>query len=315
MNKIICTLVLAGTLLCGSCVKNVQEVSGSTDRAEKSASVLHIKNWPVVDVSVNGPNNKPFIIDTAAGSTIIDTEWATELSISDTGSGFVAGASGASVLSLGTAAAISVAGQTIEQLRVVLIDTDVFHPGVGGIIGNDIMSRYITTIDMPRGVFELADQDPSLELGSCVPNMMPQRLAATANFTFVPVLKNGRDGLSMTGIVDSGATQTVINWKAAEAIGINRDDPSLTLFAAGTKGLDKKAGQTTTYLKVIQGLRIGDWDIPEAEVRISDLPVFKAVGIADLPSVIIGSDILKQRGYTITKGSSHFCWREPVTSS
>lgn len=314
MNKMACILALAGALFCGSCADSTRELNRSVAKEQRSAPLLTVKNWPAAPAFINGADAKPFIIDTAAGVTVVDTEWATELSLPKANQGLVAGANGMSLLSLGTVETLRVADRTIENLRVVLIDTDVFHPGVGGIIGNDILSRYTTTIDMPRGVFEFADDNSALDLNACIPNMMPERSTAKAGFMFAPVTKTGPDGSSLTGIVDSGAAQTVLNWKAAEAIGIARDDPSLTLFAKGTGGLDKKAGKVTTYLKTVQGLRIGDWDIPEAQVRIADLPIFKVVGIDDVPSVIIGSDILKQRRYTITKGSHHFCWRGSVPS-
>lgn len=189
MNTMTCILALAGALLCGSCAKNAQDVDGNTGRAEISSSLLTIKNWPVASGAINDAHIKPFIIDTAAGVTVVDTEWAAELSLPKADQGLVAGANGMSLLSLGTAETLRVADRTIENLRVVLIDTDVFHPGVGGIIGNDILSRYTTTIDMPRGVFELADDNSSIDLASCLPNMMPERAAAKASFTFVPVKK------------------------------------------------------------------------------------------------------------------------------
>jgi hypothetical protein len=99
------------------------------------------------------------------------------------------------------------------------------------------------------------------------------------------------DGVSLLAVVDSGAARTVANAEAMAALGWTSGDPRLTparpVAGATTQALAAWSGR-------VAGLSLGPAEFEDVTLTFSDLPVFAALGLGDLPALILGSDILNQ---------------------
>jgi len=116
---------------------------------------------------VNGGPPEPFLFDTGASVTVIDSGWAarhglaTEGHMQASGAGAAGGASFATLRSLRIASA---AGDGIEvpDVKVAVLDVDptfapLFWRHMAGVIGYDVISRFVVTIDYDDSTLVLAD--------------------------------------------------------------------------------------------------------------------------------------------------------------
>lgn len=55
----------------------------------------------------------------------------------------------------------------------------------------------------------------------------------------------------------------------------------------------------------------GNWQHPPMEVRISELPVFRAIGLEARPALILGADAMRDGQVDIGAGAARICLRRP----
>ncbi len=117
--------------------------------------------------SVNGGSPQDFLFDTGASVTVLDSSWAAEHGVKTAGRMQAAGAGAAGGASFATLAALRVAseqGDGIEIPNVKVATLDV-NPGfeplmwrrMAGVIGYDVISRFVVTIDYDDSVLVLHD--------------------------------------------------------------------------------------------------------------------------------------------------------------
>lgn len=275
---------------------------------------------PTVDVKIQG-NDTPlhFVVDTAAGASVIDKPLAERLHLLNEQNKKVDvnGASGTSQgLQSVTLTNVAVGNLTISTLKALSIElnahdsTNKPDEHVDGILGNDVLSLFDVSFDIPAKLLTLAD--PSA-VGSrfASPSCHMNASSNTSNFGFLDVRLPHKDQpeqlVSARAVIDTGAAQTILNWNAARAIGLVADDAALKKRDRGTRGLDPKL-QVDTYLYELPSLRLGPWQSQPLQVRISDLPVFHAIGVDRQPALILGIDILKQQTLRISSHAEKICF-------
>jgi hypothetical protein len=132
---------------------------------------------PTVVASVNGREGL-FILDTGAGSVVLDPDFAAaaKVEIAASGSqGVFAGGKTAEVKS-GKIAAFGLNGTEIAHVPAVLVPTAAFSAVTGGkpvagVIGTGLFSRFHTTIDYPRGrlILRATGSAPSTAASARIP--------------------------------------------------------------------------------------------------------------------------------------------------
>jgi len=116
-----------------------------------------------------------------------------------------------------------------------------------------------------------------------------------------------RVDLEAIGVVDTGAAQTILNNAAASALGLHTDgrDARVRARSKGSEGLGGKP--TPTWLYTLPALASAGWQHPAVEVRISELPVFRAIGLDQRPAVILGADVMQGGQVDISAGAERIC--------
>lgn len=250
---------------------------------------------PVVPVAIEGAGELHFILDTAAGTTLIAPEVRDRLVLDPAAvrHDSIIGASGVTVLETVQLPALHLGEHRIAQLRVVVIDMTPFGERDGrpldGILGADVLRHFDVDLDLAAGALRLHPRDGGLAaLLARTGTPVPFTSETQPGFVEFEVTLSGR---TARAVLDTGAPASILNWRAATLADIDRDSPGLRHRESGSSGLDGQRAET--FLHPIGTLRVGSTPIPESEMRIADLSVFAALGIADRPALLIGADLLQ----------------------
>ncbi|UNK42411.1 aspartyl protease family protein [Luteimonas sp. S4-F44] len=291
----------------------------SEDGAHRIAMDL-VGKHPRVEVRIEGVERPlSFVVDTAAGASVVDLALAErfELLAATSREMTIQGAGGSAAATRVTALQALSAGDFAWKAQLLAMDLSQIAEGdappVEGILGNDLMARFDLRFDLPAGELVLAPAG-SLPRAACLDNALPQRAAGLQRFAFVPAqLRDGPHEAQATAVVDTGAAQTVLNLPAARALGVTEDDARLRRRDAGTRGIAEQVVET--WLHTLPALAIGDWQLAATEVRISALPVFSVLGLAERPAVILGIDALRHRRVDVLANAAGVCLGPATTAN
>ena len=279
--------------------------------AEYRVPLFMLRGHPAVIAHLPG-SSEPlyFVVDTAAGLSVIDPEVAKRFKL-ETVADEVRGISGAG----GNASNVGMVlakNLTIGKLDVTADmlsmdmgfgsdDDGLGRTPIAGIIGLNVLRAFHVTFDLSRGELLLrSNADPEEHCTASLGLDGKKSSYITGDLTLP-------GGGKVRAVIDTGAAQTIFNWHAAKAIGVQPGDARLRKRVKGSRGIDKNA--MDTWLFDLPGLQWNDWDMSAREIRISDLPVFEKLGLANRPAVIFGIDFLRDRRFTIAKDSAGFCLR------
>lgn len=255
-----------------------------------------------------------FVIDSAAGATIVDEATARRRGLEDAASveTRVEGATDRSTVLRRTRNASWHLGTFAFDAAMLQTDLSRLAGRTGrridGILGNDVTSRFDTTYDIAAQQVLLQPAGSLVHDDACLRNALPVRDASMQRFGFVQMQVPGTD-VEVIAVVDTGAAQTVLNAAAAAALGFRTDgsDARVTVRAKGTQGLGERVVET--WLAPLPGLRMGSWEHPTQEVRISELPVFASLGLKERPALILGADAMTDTRVQIGSGAEWICLR------
>ena len=117
----------------------------------------------------------------------------------------------------------------------------------------------------------------------------------------VHVTHNGRD-IAISGVLDSGADRSLMNWQAAEALGLTRGSP-LPYGAPVTGWWGTQ--WPTKVVEVRIGIGRGDPDPAPCQAYISDLVV---PGDVQRPYIYVGLDVLDAKGVLLLSLKDRMVW-------
>lgn len=258
------------------------------------------------------------VVDSAASATLLDTAVVQRFGLQDANAR-EHDAQGASAggLALRSTRRVAMALGSL-QLQVTALQADLasLSPAGGaplhGIIGQDITAAFDTRWDFDQSRLLLwpARSLPTPD-AFCQDNALPDRSGVLKGFGFV-TLRLGDDGVEAIGVVDTGAAQTILNNAAARALGLRTDgrDARVRARSKGSEGVGGKP--TPTWLYTLPALASTGWQHPAVEVRISELPVFRAIGLDQRPAVILGADVMQGGQVDISAGAERICLRRPT---
>ncbi|WMJ70681.1 aspartyl protease family protein [Stenotrophomonas sp. 24(2023)] len=272
-------------------------------------------NHPAIAVTLEGrPEPLRFVVDSAAGATLVDGRVARRYGLEDT-TAPVSQAQGASAQGAELRRLRSTRWQLGSlQFEASGVQADLGNlangdaPAIDGIIGNDITARWDTRWDFAGGTLALWQPGTLGNGAGCQPNALPHRGEGLRDFAIITV-QLGQPQVPAIAVVDTGAAQTVLNLAAARALGLRIDgsDARVRVRAKGTEGL---GGQPQpTWLHDLPVLASAGWQHPAMEVRISALSVFRAIGLEDRPALILGADALRDGQVDISAGAERICLR------
>jgi predicted aspartyl protease len=259
--------------------------------------------YAVVPVTIGGKVGLPFVLDTAAGRSVL-TPWARDtLGLTEGDTVTVTGASGQATYPTLRLDSLQIGGQVVRDLAGLpvvdlsrLKQSDIRY---AGILGNDVLRRFDVVYDLPDRRLRL------YPIGSDSTTSVPG-LDALQRLPFGPVPVYEGSGFvkfplavgtgTAEAVLDTGAPQSIFNWRAAALDGLTKE--TARRRAEGTRGLTFRE-QTDTYLYTFENVQAGPVRLAPREVRVADLPVFQRLRLADRPAIILGNDLLADRRVVI----------------
>eukprot|EP00668_Euglena_longa_P001343 GGOE01001593.1.p1 GENE.GGOE01001593.1~~GGOE01001593.1.p1 ORF type:complete len:462 (-),score=100.87 GGOE01001593.1:344-1729(-) len=260
--------------------------------------------------SANPMHTAQLVVDTAATVSLISPE-ASHLyggrPTGNTASGTAAGGDAATAgyqVSLGP---IVVDDRPFNlDFRPVVAGVPLITSRTQGILGLDFFSRFDVFFDFagaqcelfPRGSTKFSDRTVGMR---AVPYRVLPLGLLVANLRLV---LNGTSGTIVLGILDTGAGSSVMNWKAASTVGLNRSSPEVANTGLIMVGQD---GNVMPMSEVDVDVIIGKNEerIP-IRVGVADLPGFHQMGLK--PVMLVGADVWKGCGSMLLSMADRQFW-------
>jgi len=289
MRRIWSVLVLL--LLCGPAV-----ASSSADQPYRIASYGRL----VTDVTVNDQGPFTFLIDTASSRSLIFEHVRQKLGLtrSQPEHLLVYGINDVAEALPVKPDRISVAGEEMKDLTIgVLPETSPADPD--GVLGVDFLSHFFVVLD--RETMQLKLLAPGEDSARAYRHWAEAKLTPRLLKKF-PVrfwyLSARFDDHAINTLFDLGAGTTMMNWQAAERLGVHKRD--FTKFGPPPAELQDVLGKRSPALR-IERLEVRlpgkSWD--KHSVIVADAPVFNYFDLEDQAAAIMGPGLLRNTSLAI----------------
>lgn len=252
------------------------------------------------DVYLDGQGPFQFLIDTASSRSLMFEHVRQQLNLtrSQPGRMTVYGINDVAEAMPVMPQELRVAGESVSGLTMgVLPDTD--PTGPDGILGVDVLARYFVVLD--RSTMRIKLLEPGAVSARTYRDwwdaaLVPHPLKKFAiQFWYLKARFNGSD---ITSLFDLGASLTLLNWGAAERLGVHRKQ--YEHFGPPPALLQDVLGKDAPALRV-DGLDVSlagkAWRRQYA--IIADAPVFTFFDLDETPAAIVGLDLLRNSSLAI----------------
>ncbi len=198
----------------------------------------YLSNEIVIRARVNGQDDLLFIVDTGATQSLIDKSEAQKLGGFKDSSLTMTTGSGSMSLGYMTLSGLSLDSITLKNVQFAVADLSSFSQILGkhpaGLIGADILRRFLVTIDYENQELTLANPDSTIVLAADA-IVLPTK----PSLGMSGILLDGElDGQRVPFLVDSGAAFNNISTKLASPILARKPLPVLPIGTV--EGLDGK---------------------------------------------------------------------------
>ena len=256
----------------------------------------------VTDAFINGRGPYTFVIDSASSRTIIYEHVRAQLGLeaSDPNPIIVYGINQQAPAMAIAPDRLTVGGQDINGLTMgVLPDTEA-RGDPDGVLGIDVLSRYFVVLDranmqlrlLPRNAGAARDY-AGWEQIPLIPHPLKN---IPVDFWYVTMAFNGH---VIPALFDLGCGITLLNWPAAERLGVERR-AATRKYGPPPEGLRDVLGKIAPAV-VVKDVTITfpDRTWRKQDVLVSDAPVFEFFGMGDKAGAIVGPGLLKDNSLAI----------------
>jgi predicted aspartyl protease len=254
----------------------------------------------LTDVFIDGRGPFSFMIDTASSRSLIFEHVRRKLGLAQSQPGrmTVYGINDVAEAIPVRPGELRVAGETVRGLTLgVLPDGEPSDPD--GILGVDILARYFVVLD--RGAMRLKLLPPGAAAARSYAGWAKAEL--TPHFLKkLPIqfwyLKTRFNDRNLTALFDSGAGTILMNWDAAERLGVRQRH--FTSYGPPPADLQDELGAKSPAIRV-DGLRVAvpgkSWERQFAIV--ADAPAFNYFDLDERPAAIVGPGLLRDNSLAI----------------
>lgn len=245
---------------------------------------------PMVNTVVNGMGPFPFIIDTGASKSVIYRSLTalTRMSAVPNRSRRIITATGYKRVLVYPVTDFYVLGRTLQVDETVALP-DIIGSDAKGLIGVDMLAGHTLFMDLQNGEANLELPTPEGPGEGWI--MVQGRPVAYGSLA----LEVNIGGLDVPVIVDTGASDTVINTAGSEAVARSADGIRRETIRASISGGRE---MIFTALRVPE-FNVGAFQHQNMRLVVSDVPVFTLLGAKDVPAIILGMDLLGEQPFAI----------------
>jgi len=261
----------------------------------------------VAPVEINGQGPYAFVVDTAASRTVISQALASalKLPLMEDRVGKLAGAGGATLTAVFQLGPVRFAGHDWEMGPALALPEDGAVPDFAGILGLDILAQRILLFDFSAHSLNLlAPEQARAERR----RGHWYKILARRNFAGFLVVNVRIGGKRVKAVIDTGARRSIGNVR----LGALLEDLSPASTMAPSQivtGVNlPKIPARTGFARTIEMRRLR-WN--DAHVLVSDLAVFKILGLNDRPALILGLDFFQNTSAVMIDFSRQRLWVKP----
>lgn len=244
----------------------------------------------MVGARVNGYGIYPFIIDTGAGRSIFYRTLTAEIGLEaiPNKSRRVITAAGYKRVQIYPVQDFYVLGQSLGLSETVTLP-DISGSEARGLVGVDLLmgrTLLIRPLEMTVNLFENAETVSAM--GWPYEQGRPVAVGSLA-------LEIEVGGITIPVLVDTGASDTVINKAGAETLlrsgsGI-QSERTTAVVARGQNVAREKL--------IISNIAFAERAFSESEIYVADIAIFRLLGAQRVPAIILGMDVLGQQGFAV----------------
>jgi predicted aspartyl protease len=244
------------------------------------------------EVFVNGKGPFKFLLDTAASRSMMFEHLRAELGLGATAGEplTVYGMQNIGTAVPVTADELQLSGETIRGLQMGVLPDD--SDPADGLLGMDALSNYLVVLDRVRMRLKLLTRDSGdAEHFRDWPSLSLTRRPVKDTAASLWLMRVNIGGVSVTSLLDMGSGMTILNWAAAEQLGLKR-----TNFPRdGVPQKLRDALGTVEPIILAKGLTIwlGGHVFTDQTVLIANVRVFRYFHLDGAPAAIVGSGLLK----------------------
>lgn len=254
----------------------------------------------LADATVDGAGPYTFIVDTAAGSTVVFEDFAARAALEDVTGGAairVQGASGSVEARLVSVGEVRMGDWAFPLERAVALPTPSHLDDADGVLGANFLFAQPVGFSLGEGALEIYEPDVAITDES-----MPE-----GNWTAVPIEPRGGharfywttvmvDGVAIEAVLDTGARRSTINSAGARALGI---DPATAALAEDEPIRGATEHETPAWILPVTTLQLGERVWGSRHLTLADLAIFEVMGRAEVPTVVFGADFLAEQNFII----------------
>ena len=254
----------------------------------------------VTDVFINGQGPFSFLIDTACSRSLIFEHVRAQLNLapSQPEHVIVYGINDVAEALPVKPDTVTIAGEAIRGLTLGVLP-DAVSGGPDGVLGVDVLARYFVVLD--RGAMRIRLLPSGADSAHPFENWPQARLTAqplknlSVRFWY---LKTSFNDHNFNSLFDLGASFTLLNWNAAEVLGVHKRD--FIPKGLPPDNLQDVLGKTSPAVRMdgvnvrLPGKR---WD--NHLVVVADAPVFRYFNTDDRPAAIVGLGLLGDNSLAI----------------
>ena len=252
----------------------------------------------VTDVYINGQGPFAFLIDSASSRSLIFEHVRKQLGLTQSQPALltVYGINDVANALPVRPAALRVAGEEIRNLTLGVLP-DMESAGPDGVLGTDVLAHYFVVLD--RGAMRIKFLPPGEDSARDYADWAQTALVPRPLKNF-PIqfwyLKARFNDRTITSLFDLGAGTTMMNWDAAERLGLHRHSFSGPPPLALQDVLGKRAPAVQLMGMEVR-LSSRSWDKQNAIA--ADAPIFQYFDLEEQPAAIIGPGLLSNNSLAI----------------
>ena len=250
------------------------------------------------DVFINGKGPFRFLLDTAASRSMMFEHLRAKLGLGSTGGErlVVYGMQNVGTAIPVKAEELRISNETIRDLAMGVLPDD--SDPADGLLGMDALSNYLVVLDRKGMRLRLlTPQDGEPADFRAWPSLSLTRRPVKDTAASLWLMRANVSGVSVTSLLDMGSGMTILNWNAAEQLGLKR-----TSFPR--EGMPQKLRDALGTVEPVifaKGMTIwlGGRVFTDQTVLIANANVFRYFHLDAGPAAIIGSGLLKDNSLAI----------------
>jgi hypothetical protein len=254
----------------------------------------------VTDVFINGRGPYIFVIDTASSRSIMYEHVRAQLELQASQPDPII------VYSINQQARavavspdrLSVGGRDVDGLTMgVLPDTEA-RGDPDGVLGIDVLSRYLVVLNRANMQLQLLPGDAVKDYARWQSVALTPRPLKNIPVDFWYVTVAFHDHV-MPALFDLGCGITLMNWLAAERLGVEKK-ANTRKYGPPPESLRDVLGKVAPAI-LVKGVTVAFSDSAwrKREILVADAPVFDFFGMGDKAGAIVGSGLLKDNSLAI----------------